>query len=86
MERGRHRREVALVRPHTRQLVCDYWADAILALARCRSVPVLCTLYPIDSWRCNLSYSRAYGSNPGRLVLQDSYDTWHMMIRGMVVI
>ena len=86
MERGRHRREVALVRPHTRQLVRDYWADVILALARCRSVPVLCTLYPMDFWRCNLSYSHAYGSNPGRLVLQDSYDTWNRRIRGIVVI
>jgi hypothetical protein len=86
MNRGRQRREVSLVKPESRQSSIAFWNSLKTTLSRWGSVPVICTLYPMDFRKCNDYYANAFTSSRGYQLLQDSYDDWNYFIRGMVVI
>lgn len=85
MERGRRRREVVLGRSR-RQSLRRFWTAVVLSLAQVGSVPVLCTLYPMDFIKCNRYYANAFGSGRGHRIHQGEYGEWNERIKGMVVI
>jgi len=86
LHRTNNRKEVALVTPRRMETPKEIWREVIIALDQVNSMPVLCTLYPMDFDRVNYYYARSFRNRSGRQILKGFYSEWERRLRGMVVV